>query len=118
MYCQYCRQSILFDDPQNQNELKCRTPEGTRRYRQQYVNNHEHQSFHRPTSVLEEEPFSSNDSVLSCGLMSPTITSLLSPSIYNLPTEDVSHTFSSPQIQLQHHGSILVQAYSKQVQSK
>jgi len=123
MYCQHCQRSILFDDPQNENELKCTIPKGTRRYRQQYVKDNDDQSSSRPiTSWLEGENFSPHSSVLSSSLlsspalMSRTRTSLLSPSINSLPTEIVSRALSPPQIELQHQGSILVRAYlSRQV---
>jgi len=122
MYCQYCKRSTLFDDPRNENELKSTIPEGTRRYRQQYVKENNDQLLNGPTAAwFESENFSTRESVLSgsglssFGLMSRTVTSLLSPSVNNLPTENVSRAISPPQIQLQHHGSILLRAYSKQI---
>jgi hypothetical protein len=51
----------------------------------------------------------------STGLTSTTVTSLFSPLRNGLPTEHVSRSLSPPQIELQHHGSILLRAYSKQV---
>jgi hypothetical protein len=111
MYCQNCQQSTLFDDSRNQNELKCIKPESTSQYRQQYVKDFDPQPSSQ--SILTYESLFS-----SSGLSSPsrmTMTSLLSPSTNNFPKESVSRTASPSQIPLEHHGSILMRAYSKQV---
>jgi hypothetical protein len=119
MYCQYCQRSTLFDDPRDEHELKSRIPEGTRRFRQQYLNENTDQSSSRPTtSFFERRDFSSTASVFSDSRLSSTgliITPLFSPPPDGLPTEDVPRSLSPPQIQLQHHGSILLRAYSKQI---
>lgn len=120
MYCQHCQRSLLFDDPQN--ELKPTLPEGTRQYLQQYVNDTGNQlPIRQSTSWSDQENFASHESIFSDSglsssrLMSPTITSFISPSSSTLPTENISRALSPPQIKLQHHGSILLRAYSKQV---
>jgi hypothetical protein len=119
MYCQYCQRSTLFDDPRDEYELKSGIPEGTRRFRQQYLNENTDQSSSQPTtSFFERRDFSSTASVFS-GLGSSStgliITPLFAPPTNGLPTEDVPRSLSPPQIQLQHHGSILLRAYSKQI---
>ncbi len=122
MYCQFCQRSTLFDDPADGNELKSRAPEGTRRYRQQYVNEcDEHSSRRLTTSFSDQDNSSSRQSALfnsalsSSALMSRTVTSLISPSTMSLTPDDVSRTLTPVQIQLQHSGSILVRAYSRQI---
>jgi hypothetical protein len=115
MYCQHCQRSILFDDPGKKTISNNKVPEGTRRCRQQYLNNDDDQSSTQPTILhLQRE------STLS-GSMTVTRTSFLSPSTMSLPMESISRIASPlvpPNSQLHHHGSILVRAYSNQVQPK
>jgi hypothetical protein len=122
MCCRYCKRSTIFDDPRNENELKSTIPVGTHRYRQQYVKENNDQLLSGPAAPwFEPDNFSPHESAFSgsglssSGLMPRAVTSLLSPSVHNLPIENVSRALSPPQIQLQHHGSILLRAYSKQV---
>jgi hypothetical protein len=122
MYCQHCQSSLLFDDPGKSSEMRCITPEGTRRYRQQYMNTKDDQPLSRPTtSYLERQYLSSRVSfsgsrVSTSGVKTTTVTSLISPSAIPLPTDTVSRVLSPPCPEVKHHGSILLRAYSKQVQ--
>jgi hypothetical protein len=123
MFCPHCQSSLLYDDPGKLSELRCVTPEGTRRYRQQYLNTNDEQRLSRQTtSYLERQYLSSRASFLSgsgssaFGPRTTTVTSFLSPSTINLPTETVSRVLSPPCPEIQHQGSILVRAFSKQVQ--
>ena len=110
MYCQHCQCSTLFDE----SDAKSNIPEGTRRYRQQYVNdNIRPLSSRPPTGYLQRHNGSTTESVFSSS--GRTVTSLFSPSIHGLPTEHIPRSLSPPQIELQHQGSILLRAYCKQV---
>ena len=123
MYCQHCQSSLLFDDSGKSSEMRCITPEGTSLYRQQYVNTKDDQPSSRPTtSYLERQYLSSRTSFLSGsrlstpGITTTTVTSLLSPSTISLPTETVPRVLSPPCPEIKYHGSILLRAYSKQIQ--
>ncbi|CAF0952640.1 unnamed protein product [Rotaria sordida] len=123
MHCKYCQRSILDDDSQKINEGKLIISEDTRRYRQQYLNTDDNPS---PTnSYLEREyvslrNFSNSDSrsILSAPTTTITrISSLVSPSINTLPTENFSRILSSSSSRSQprHANSILSRLYSKQI---
>ncbi|CAF4152000.1 unnamed protein product [Adineta steineri] len=138
-YCPLCRRSVAFEDSQNQMELKCTTPDGTRRYRQLYLNNNEDKALDdyrkqyvktdperppiRPLTSLSERDsfplttsFFSNSTSTLLGSQLTTVTSLHSPSIISLPTVNISNKVSPTPPQLNHHRSLLVQAYTTQSQ--
>jgi hypothetical protein len=118
---------MLFDDPQNQN--RSGVPEGTNRYRQLYINTHNDKSINRPKkSHTENELLASGESFVSrslspfeLGLSSTTTTSLASPSITSIfPMKNISHAvspLSSSHSLVDAHSSILVRAYSRQIQA-
>ncbi|CAF1337309.1 unnamed protein product [Adineta steineri] len=138
-YCPLCRRSVAFEDSQKQMELKCTTPDGTRRYRQLYLNNNEDKALDdyrkqyvktdperppiRPLTSLSERDsfplttsFFSNSTSTLLGSQLTTVTSLHSPSIISLPTVNISNKVSPTPPQLNHHRSLLVQAYTTQSQ--
>jgi len=105
MYCQNCNSSTLFDDPIDGNRLKCLSAYDAGRFRDQYLRSKDTESLSlSPTAFSQRE-----------NLLSPTITSLFSPSSYSLPTETVSRVVSPSDMGLSCQNSILVRAYSKQV---
>lgn len=112
MYCQECKRSTLFDDP----------PGATEQFREQYINNNSptnnqprmNSFFDRDASSLTQ-PMLSPSGFTSPSLLSSRITSFYTPSTINLPLETLPRALSPPQIQLQHSGSILLRAYSRQV---
>ena len=110
MYCQTCNRSTLFDESQ---DGKSNMPEGTRRYRQQYVNDSIRPTSSRPPTGYFPQSNSRNESLFSSS--GRTITSLFSPSIHGLPIDHFPRSPSPPQIELRSQGSILLRAYSKQV---
>ena len=123
MYCQYCHRSTLFDDPPNQNGLKRTIPDDTHGYRQQYLKNNDDQSSSRPTTSYLERTYLSSRASFASGSGSTashpkitTITSYITPLPNSLPAEPVSRVLSPAHLQLQDHGSVLMRAFSKQIQ--
>jgi hypothetical protein len=121
IYCQYCQQSTLFNDPQNPNRSKL--PEGTRQYREQYINNQNDNSINERRISDRENEFS-NDSFVTQSLtpfeFGLSTTSFASPSTTSLiPMGNVPHTLpprSLSNIPARPHRSFLVRAYSRQIQ--
>lgn len=116
MYCQECKRSTLFDDPPGGSA-------GTSQFRQQYVNDRPTQLANQSqlTSIFDRDSSSLTQPMLSqSGLISPSLlsgptTSYYTPSTISLPLETLPRALSPPQINLEHHGSILLRAYSRQV---
>ena len=116
MYCQECKRSTLFDDPSGPIQ-------GTNQFRQQYINTSPTQLSNqaRPMSMFEQDsssllqPMLSRSGVVSPSVLSVSGVSYYTPSMIGLPLETVPRARSPPQNQLEHHGSILLRAYSRQV---
>ncbi|CAF4271077.1 unnamed protein product [Rotaria sp. Silwood2] len=123
MHCKCCQRSILNDDYQKLNESKATIPKDIRQYRQQYLNTNDNRLPSPSTdSYLEREYISlrnlssSSSRSTSSAPTRTIITSLCSPSINILPTENLSRTPSASHSKLRYSSSILSRLYSKQIQ--
>ncbi len=123
MYCPHCRQSRLFDDPQNPN--RSQVSDDTHQYRQQYINSHNTELNSQPTKShlgkgfhpLNESFVRESSSPFGSSSFSATTTSFTSPVTMNLvPVEKISHAVTS--LSLYQHDSILLQEYSRQIHPK
>ena len=112
MYCQECKRSTLFDDP----------PGETDQFREQYINNNPRSNIQPRTNSFVDrdasslfQPMLSPSGFTSPSLLSSRVTSFYTPSTIGLPLETLPRALSPHQVELQHNGSILLRAYSRQV---
>lgn len=118
MYCSQCQQSTLINEFHDQNQSKI--PEGTRRYREQYISNQNDELINKSRISNIENQFP-HESFVSRSLspfeFGASTTSFASPSTTSLiPMRNFPPQRSLSFNPVVTNNSILVRAYSRQIQ--